>query len=131
MTKMVDLINRDAVRRELNAQYAVARSTENPDAVEKVLREVSEFVDSLPVFNHWIPCNERLPEQGQRVIVQFRYGNNTGTVISTAQRIYSGSWIVDAMQYADKECITIQAWMPMPDRYEPSGTEVDTEKESD
>ena len=130
MAKTVDLINRDAVRRELNAQYAVARSTKNPDAVEQVLREVSEFVDSLPALNRWIPCSERLPEQGQKVIVQFRYSNNTGTAISTAQRTYSGSWIVDAMRYADKERITIQAWMLQPDAYEPPDIESDTEKES-
>lgn len=65
---MSDLIERSAVKRELNAQYAVARSTENPDAVEQVLREVSKAVDSIPAASRWIPVEEALPEFYERVL---------------------------------------------------------------
>lgn len=92
------------------------------EKVESYKCDTKDILSCIGTVNRWIPCSDRLPEQGQRVIVQCRCGKDTA--ISTARRTHSGSWIVDFLRYADKECITIQAWMPMPDAYEPPESEV-------
>ena len=92
------------------------------DITDVIERAVEKLEAEGYTVQKWIPCSERLPEQWHNVIVQFRCGKDTA--ISTARRTHSGSWIVDFLRYADKECITIQAWMPMPDAYEPPESEV-------
>ena len=103
---MGDLIERDAVLKTMSGA--------------NIGGYITEKIMNIPAVNRWIPCSERLPEQGQRVIVQFRYNSAKNyTAISTARRTHIGSWTVDCMRYADKECVTVQAWMPLPDAYEP------------
>ena len=94
---------------------------ENGNLVNVENKSLAEiYQDGAKSVNHWIPCSDRLPEQGQRVIVQFQYNSaKNHTAISSAQRAYSGGWIVDVMSYADKDFVTVQAWMPMPSAYEP------------
>ena len=124
---MADLIDRDAVKRELNAQYAVARNTKNPDAVEQVLREVSEFVDSLPAFNRWIPCSERLPEAGVPVLTfdgkYMRVERHIGW-IDTDEGELKGEWWIDGTEGDNYDCVglrdgTATHWMPLPSMPEP------------
>lgn len=129
---MPELIDKNALLKDMGLTDAVKYG--NKDAEQQTRSystwmsyEIADAIWDAPAVNRWIPCSERLPEQGQRVIAQFRYGKDTA--ISTARRTHSGSWIVDCMRYADKECVIIQAWMPLPDAYEPPESEVQDDDE--
>lgn len=66
---------------------------------------------------HWIPCSERLPEEGREVICQCRAG-----IVKVLNLDRDGDW------YQDKDHVYMQgfviAWMPLPSPYQ---TEEETE----
>lgn len=136
---MADLIDRDEVKRELNAQYAVAKNTANPDAVEQILREVSKFLDSFPAVNRWISCSERLPEKDTDVIVCC-YGSDL--ILA-----HDGETMQEAVERTRRECVSVTVgfigsdgwygadwfpmmvtptyWMPLPEPPEVNKDEAD------
>jgi hypothetical protein len=122
---MADLIDRNFILSEIEEEIEASHEYPEDELINKGLRIARKRVLLAPSVNNWIPCIEKLPEQGQRVIVQFRYNcAKNYTAISSARRTCSGEWIVDVMRYADKECITVQAWMPMPEEYKQPESEV-------
>ena len=64
----------------------------------------------------WIPCSERLPQQGQEVICQCR-----ANIIKVLKLDANGDWYQDA-----EHCYMggfVIAWMPLPEPYQESGAE--------
>ena len=80
------------------------------DAIHTVL-------DALP---HWIPCEERLPEDGKQVLVYARgarYALAKYDEMMEADGSYKKQWVTfDAWKplYTIKE---VMAWMPLPEPY--------------
>lgn len=71
--------------------------------------------------NGWIPCSERLPEEGKEVLVwyeYFRYGEYN-TMFQTVGIGYQfdGFWSGD-VNGTKAKCI---AWQPLPEPYQPKG----------
>ena len=61
--------------------------------------------------NNWIPCSERLPQQGQEVICQCR-----ANIIKVLELDANGDWYQDA-----EHCYMggfVIAWMPLPEPYQ-------------
>ena len=75
-------------------------------AVHKVAEEYND---------DWIPCNERLPEENQKVILQDIYGNitiETMKINNGTNGFSDGNWWSSANNYI--------AWQPSPEPYKES-----------
>ena len=75
------------------------------DALEQAETNCSE------IPNNWIPCSERLPQQGQEVICQCR-----ANIIKVLKLDANGDWYQDA-----EHCYMggfVIAWMPLPEPYQ-------------
>ena len=64
----------------------------------------------------WIPCSERLPEEGESVIASTKYG-----VYPEARytKEYGWEWAYEAGTDYWRELEEVEAWMPLPKRYKP------------
>lgn len=69
---------------------------------------VEDWLKALPPANQWIPCSEGLPEDGERVIVQ--YGDGSLEVI---ERVRLKIWNLINSPYAK-----VVAWTPAPEPWE-------------
>ncbi|RHR72609.1 DUF551 domain-containing protein [Eubacterium sp. AF15-50] len=76
--------------------------------------EKRELIDSIRAMeketknNGWIPCSERLPEDGTRVIACFKHGLVT-------ELKYKSAGIFEGINEYVAE--VIDAWMPLPEPY--------------
>lgn len=74
--------------------------------------KVMEYIENMEKAGEWIPCSERLPEMGERVLLQDQYGcREIGErEIKGVQEGFSdGVWWSSANHYV--------AWMPLPAPY--------------
>ena len=76
---------------------------------DKVIETISECVEpsELP---HWIPCSERLPEEGEAVLTQAKFKDDVKMAVSS--RIDYNYWTT----WGTRD-INIIAWMPLPEPY--------------
>lgn len=75
-------------------------------------RDIDKLVNELPSVTpkgHWIPVNERLPEEGQFVIVSYPYDASD----------YSRKRVMTAWYHKEYgfTCGIADAWMPLPEPY--------------
>ena len=83
------------------------------EAIE-LLKKPETNCSEIP--NNWIPCSERLPQQGQEVICQCR-----ANIIKVLKLDANGDWYQDA-----EHCYMggfVIAWMPLPEPYQEGGAE--------
>ena len=66
---MDDLIDRDAVLSEINEEVDANQEYPEDKLIRKGLRIARKIIENAPTVNRWIPCSERLPEDGQRVLI--------------------------------------------------------------
>ncbi|MFR5804610.1 MAG: DUF551 domain-containing protein [[Clostridium] symbiosum] len=85
------------------AVYAIAKANEGLD------RRIGELEEQLKCYQ-WIPVEERLPEQGQEVIVSCQNSNGDYVTHDEYDWDYC-AWASDADD--------IIAWMPLPEPYRP------------
>jgi hypothetical protein len=78
----------------------------------------SQTIEAEPV-QHWIPCNERMPENYTKVLVYFeyyRYGEYNCMYSTWGIGEYfdfSGGWLInDSTGWRD---LHVFAWMPLPE----------------
>lgn len=67
---------------------------------------IRDRIKALPSANQWIPCSERLPEDGDYVIVTVWEG-----CVMIAWR-YHNEWETESFSLDDGE---VNAWMPLPE----------------
>lgn len=119
---MAELIDRDA----LEQFYESGTDPTDPYADMSFIRV--EHIENAPAVNRWIPCSERLPEKGERVIVAI-FGSdmimpNDGETLQDAiERSRKEGYITvgfigsDGWYGADWFPLMVQPsyWMPKPD----------------
>ena len=70
----------------------------------------------------WIPVRERLPEDEQEVLITYK--------INVKHHVWSAIWDEVHCRFYDKEyrsymsVDSVEAWMPLPEPYEPQESEV-------
>lgn len=69
------------------------------------------FIKTMPAASYWIPCTDRLPEDGQYVICQQDNGD-----IGEAKRLGENEWLI----MYDRNIVpdfNVVAWQPLPERW--------------
>lgn len=90
------------------------KDTLNVLIMEAVIGMVNVMADNEPV-NQWIPCSERLPEEGTEVLGTDRNGC-IRHVYKDKSGLYEFATVEEGMH------IGIVAWMPLPDSYKEDKT---------
>ena len=113
----------DYIRRQ-DAIYALAVYIHNVDKVmgNGLLSEddckdsAHSVLDDVPSAQRWIPCSERLPEEGVEVMTTFEIISNGKTRVEQGSYLYHG-WCLayDNLRLASH--IRVIAWMPLPEPY--------------
>lgn len=87
-----------------------------------VYSELYDMIEELPSAEpHWIPCSERLPEDGVYLVYapEYRGGSSRskecheGLLFSVCK---NGKWSIEHGYYSRPNCVI--AWMPLPKPYE-------------
>lgn len=111
---MDDLIKRDYLIKKFEdtGQPAISEMGKGYDlGIKAALRVVKK----APTVNRWIPCSERLPEDNAEVLVSFcRRYIKIGYIEPGDGLRY---WVIPGHSVVPLNYI--EAWMPMPDAYEP------------
>ena len=102
---MSDLISRDAVKKIITMKpYDWSNITER--------RAMLNEIDNLPSVEpeqRWILVTERLPEDGERVLITHKGGVSFGW--------YNGSYWERGAPTNHRPLETVTAWMPLPEQY--------------
>ena len=99
--------------------YCEEREIKVEGAIEIIKQVAAEY------NNGWIPCSERLPEDGVGVLVcfeYFRYGNYNRMFRTVGvSYTYDGEWSGFVNGSSGWRDLTIFAWQPLPEPYQPKG----------
>lgn len=71
----------------------------------------TEYIKQMPSAQQWIPCSERLPSMGERVVVSAVHHKTEDVVIDILR--YHGK----KYGWEFKDICTPVAWMPLPEIY--------------
>lgn len=74
-----------------------------------------------PTINCWTQCSEQLPEIDTEVLVTL-YKPELGGYFRKIGRFIGTKWLINNIYAASIE--NVIAWMPLPDAYKPTETEV-------
>ena len=96
-------IGEDGIAREYGDTYDITIHCESRE-------EQKEAIKSLESKPHWIPCSERLPEAGKKVICQCQ-----AEIIKLLELDSDRDWQEDADHIYMNEFVI--AWMPLPEPY--------------
>lgn len=114
---MTRLIDADALKEKEFLTYQ-----NNGVEIEEIMVVPVGAIDNAPTVEpkqgEWIPCSERLPEEGGFYLVTFKtYGNGRG-VIEKFYRKTENLWTDDGVHrgfFLNPDEVT--AWMPLPEPY--------------
>lgn len=130
---MSDLIDRQAAIDAI-MELIEARLEWKSDARSEIkgLNAAYCAIEALPSAQRWIPCSERLPEEGKRVLATHLGGVNPNNQV--IEHIYqcgkfTCGWDmdmnVDSPTFGQRYMGEVIAWMPLPEPYREDDHETD------
>ena len=87
------------------------------DGIRDALIEIID-APTVETEQRWIPCSERLPEKGLRVLMQL---NNAWQIVGWYDKEDEQWYALPFGQEVFNGCVL--AWMPLPEDYEPQESE--------
>ena len=78
------------------------------DAIDAII-ESAPSIDAEP---QWIPCSERLPEEGKEVLIS----SDSGLYIAELEILEGNVYWNETIEYRSVK--RVSAWMPLPEPYE-------------
>lgn len=117
------LIDADALKRKSQKVATEAWKLRIKATVEVILNQFIDYIDAAPTIKpepQWIPCSEKLPEDGRQVLVYARsvhFALAKYDEMREADGTYEKQWVTfDAWKpfYKIKEVV---AWMPLPESF--------------
>lgn len=83
------------------------------EAIEEMINRQPQIVTDTNVGSKWIPCSERLPSAGRKVLLQTK-----GNQMVVAFLDKKNKWYVDSGDYFCTDlCAEPIAWQPLPESY--------------
>ena len=111
----MDLIDRSKLIKAMNVNCKV-KDDRDAINVARAFNKILDIIHNAPTIDvpTWIPCEERLPNNDEEVIVSIAddRADNIFRYTTTAWR-YGDVWVSDNERICD-----IIAWMPLPKAYE-------------
>ena len=106
---MSDLIRREDLVKELNAQFAVG------DITREIANDILNHIPSAEPERKWIPVAERLPEEKGEYLVSYHpcHWDAVSEKVTVGIDTFRGK-----TTWAKKKYQKVIAWMPMPVPYE-------------
>ena len=88
----------------------------NMPAMVAGMRQIASIIENQPKIGEWIPCSERLPDYGERVLLQDFGGNIT---LEKCERKKGVKGFTDGNLWASAN--NYIAWQPLPQPYHQKG----------
>lgn len=121
------LIDADALKTDIVAEGQRSRRYKLGEIWELNRAEIYKVIDEQPTIEpepHWIPCSERLPEDGERVLATHLGGLNPDRQV--IEHIYKNGvftlgWDMDmnmdSPTFGQRYMGKVVAWIPWPECY--------------
>ena len=106
---MSDFISREQAIKDCAEAFQLGEAYCDKQSIIGILN-AEPTIDAEP---KWIPCSERLPEEGRKVLVTDIFGVYVGEFID-AEENWGGEHFVNEHGMQSKSVI---AWMPLPEPY--------------
>ncbi len=113
---MVDLIDRDAVISKIKSCISLPADNGWDAGYNTAMAEASQYIQNAPTVNRWIPCSEHMMPDGEKVLMLL----TNGEVFVMRRNKNSAS---DGLRHLS-DLSGVKCWMPIPDSYEPTESEV-------
>lgn len=104
------LIDADALTEKCGDWYVEEGTEEGFIGTLEQLLSGQPEINCSEIPNNWIPCRERLPEEGKVVLTQAKFKDDVKMAVSS--RIDYNYWTT----WGTRD-INIIAWMPLPEPY--------------
>ena len=108
----MDLISKKDLINRLIPKYRDGIPDEYDRGANDMLEEVIEAVEEFSAQNKWIPCSERLPDEGINVLCQCQAN------IFEVLKLTNDGWYHDVKHCYMKGFVI--AWQPLPEPYKES-----------
>lgn len=126
------LIDADALIEFVEGRYTVTWNHDYDGGIKDACIDILNFIDNAPTIDAmpcWIPCEEKLPEDGKTVLISYRYKRGEGDTshvyisITSYGRIWSNSIVGDYKDWRQPfqffhSNYEVIAWMPLPEPYD-------------
>lgn len=92
-------------------QKAMEFVTNDPTCPMHIAANIDQIIDCAPTVDEWIKCSERLPEDGERILIYVHLASHESVQPDT--RIEDGGYMYLDSGYSFGKEVT--HWMPIPE----------------